>query len=220
MSKSSSDVLQKSASGPGRPKDLAKRIAILQAARNLFLQSGYDGSSMDAIAAEAKVSKLTVYRHFSDKETLFAAAIEVQSNFKLPTSLFDLAEDTPITQALYTLACSYLEFIRSKDTLEMLRLVVSITAKAPAQTQLFYNAGPRRSLAETARFLQQAQDQGKLYIPNVKIAAEYFLSGLNGGAHYRRLLGVNDVAVGQDHATSEEYIQEVVKRFVRAYAVE
>eukprot|EP01031_Cornospumella_fuschlensis_P045110 gene45110-55183_t len=41
------------ASGPGRPKDPAKRAAILEAAKSLFLSKGYDGSSMDAIAAEA-----------------------------------------------------------------------------------------------------------------------------------------------------------------------
>ena len=62
--------------GPGRPKDPAKRKAILEAAETLFLRNGYDGSSMDAIAAEAGVSKLTVYSHFTDKETLFAFAVK------------------------------------------------------------------------------------------------------------------------------------------------
>ena len=37
------------AGGPGRPKDPAKRLAILEAAKRLFMQNGYDGSSMDAI---------------------------------------------------------------------------------------------------------------------------------------------------------------------------
>ena len=40
------------AGGPGRPKDPAKRLAILEAAKRLFMQNGYDGSSMDAIAAD------------------------------------------------------------------------------------------------------------------------------------------------------------------------
>ena len=52
--------------GPGRPKDQAKRLAILEAAKTLFMRNGYEGSSMDAIAAEAGVSKLTVYNHFTD----------------------------------------------------------------------------------------------------------------------------------------------------------
>ncbi len=56
------------AAGPGRPKDLGKRAAILEAAKVLFIEQGYTGVSMDAIAAQAGVSKLTVYSHFGDKE--------------------------------------------------------------------------------------------------------------------------------------------------------
>ena len=47
-------------SGPGRPKDPAKRRAILDAAKELFVRNGYASTSMDAVAAEAGVSKLTV----------------------------------------------------------------------------------------------------------------------------------------------------------------
>ena len=58
---------------PGRPKDLAKRQSILDAAKILFLSKGFASTSMDAVANLAGVSKLTVYSHFTDKETLFSA---------------------------------------------------------------------------------------------------------------------------------------------------
>ena len=57
---------------PGRPKDMAKRQSILDVAKCLFLELGYEGSSMDSIALAAGVSKLTVYNHFNDKETLLS----------------------------------------------------------------------------------------------------------------------------------------------------
>ncbi len=60
----------------GRPKDLEKRKHIVEAAKKLFLKLGYHGSSMNQIAKEAGVTKLTVYNHFQDKETLFSCAIE------------------------------------------------------------------------------------------------------------------------------------------------
>ena len=60
----------------GRPKDLEKRQRILEVARQLFLQHGYHGSSMDHIAKDAHVTKLTVYNHFQDKANLFSCAIE------------------------------------------------------------------------------------------------------------------------------------------------
>ena len=52
-----------------------KRQAILHAARDLFLQKGYAGASMDEVAAVAGVSKVTIYKHFSDKHTLFVAVV-------------------------------------------------------------------------------------------------------------------------------------------------
>ena len=53
----------------GRPKDLAKRQMILEAAKSLFLKQGFHGSTMNQIAQEAGVTKLTVYNHFQDKES-------------------------------------------------------------------------------------------------------------------------------------------------------
>lgn len=52
-----------------------KRDAILDAAVELLLLNGYDGASMDAVAAHAGVSKTTVYAHFADKLELFKAVI-------------------------------------------------------------------------------------------------------------------------------------------------
>src|SRR3546814_20477568 len=76
--------------GPCRPKHLAKRKAILEAAKGLFPRHGYERISMDAIAAEAGVSKLTVYSHFKDKSSLFAAAVKARSEEKLPSRAFAL----------------------------------------------------------------------------------------------------------------------------------
>jgi AcrR family transcriptional regulator len=61
---------------PGEPRYPAKRAAIARAALDLFVRDGYERTSVDAIAAEAGVSKRTVYSHYADKERLFLAVIE------------------------------------------------------------------------------------------------------------------------------------------------
>jgi AcrR family transcriptional regulator len=53
-----------------------KQQQILQGAMEVFLRSGYVGTSMDRVAAEAGVSKQTIYSHFGDKEGLFSALME------------------------------------------------------------------------------------------------------------------------------------------------
>ena len=57
-------------------QSVRKRRAILAAAATVFLQKGYLGTSMDEVAALASVSKQTVYKHFSDKERLFAEIVD------------------------------------------------------------------------------------------------------------------------------------------------
>ncbi|MBP3042405.1 TetR/AcrR family transcriptional regulator [Arthrobacter jiangjiafuii] len=54
----------------------SKRDAVLDAAVELLLVNGYDGTSMDAVAARAGVSKTTVYAHYSDKLELFKAVLQ------------------------------------------------------------------------------------------------------------------------------------------------
>src|SRR3546814_6941872 len=85
---------------PGRPKDLAKGAAILDAAKRMFTEHGFDRTSMDQIASEAGVSKLTVYSHFGDKEALFAAAVKSHCETRLPDALFEPSPDTPLRERL------------------------------------------------------------------------------------------------------------------------
>ena len=58
-------------------RTLEKQSAILKAAKTLFLQKGFQTTSMDEITALAEVSKRTVYHHFPDKVTLFKAVIKL-----------------------------------------------------------------------------------------------------------------------------------------------
>ncbi|WP_099023604.1 TetR/AcrR family transcriptional regulator [Mycolicibacterium palauense] len=59
-----------------RGRSMQKRVAILDAARDLFVRDGYELTSVDAIAARAEVSKRTVYDHFGDKERIHSAVLE------------------------------------------------------------------------------------------------------------------------------------------------
>jgi AcrR family transcriptional regulator len=60
---------------PGSPRHEKTRTVLLESAARLFSAYGFRHTSMEAIAAEAKVAKTTVYAHFEDKEAAFAAAI-------------------------------------------------------------------------------------------------------------------------------------------------
>ena len=69
----------------GSQRSARKHRAILDAATEVFLRSGYLGTNMDEIAALSEVSKQTVYKHFTSKEALFVEIV---------TSMTDEAGDT------------------------------------------------------------------------------------------------------------------------------
>lgn len=201
-------------SGPGRPKDPAKREAILEAAKCLFLRYGYAGSSMDAIAAHAGVSKLTVYSHFTDKETLFCAAVKAKCEEQLPELFFELPENAAVEAVLLNIASGFSRLINSAESVELHRLMTSLGAQDPLLAKVFYEAGPLRLLAEMERLLSKADQHGQLRIESAKVAADQFFSLLKGCANFRLLIGCD---APQNDAEQEQHAQAAVQMFLRAY---
>jgi TetR/AcrR family transcriptional repressor of mexJK operon len=204
-------------SGPGRPKDLAKRKAILEAAKTLFLTNGYDGSSMDAIAAEAGVSKLTVYSHFTDKEKLFAEAVKSKCEEQLPELLFELGDGMPVAQVLLNIGHGFNQLINSRESVELHRLMVSLAAQDSTLSKMFYAAGPQRVLHGMEELLRQADQAGKLHVPDPLGAADQFFCLIKGGANFRLMIGCGDALQGSE---AEAHVRDAVEVFLRAFRAE
>ncbi|MDE1166014.1 MAG: TetR/AcrR family transcriptional regulator [Pseudomonas sp.] len=201
-------------SGPGRPKDLVKREAILQAAKVLFLSNGYSGTSMDAVAAQAGVSKLTVYGHFTDKETLFSAAVIATCQAQLPEVLFDPPQGAPIKEVLLDIGRGFHALISSQESVNLHRLIIALGSQDPKLCQIFFEAGPLPLLKEMERLLKRMNQNGGLAIQDPHLAAEHFFSLLKGAPHFRLLLGCSEPL---DEVAIERHVGAVVELFVRAY---
>lgn len=201
-------------SGPGRPKDLLKREAILQAAKELFLSLGYANTSMDAVAAAANVSKLTVYNHFTDKQTLFTAAVMATCHAQLPDLIFELPDEADPHEVLLTIARGFQTLISSDEAVKLSRLIMALGSQDPGFGEYFYNAGPERVLAGMKALLQQMDQRGLLKIDNPLRAAEHFFCLVKGAPDYRLLLGCAP-PLNDDEA--ETHVQDVVGVFIRAF---
>lgn len=203
------------ACGPGRPKDLEKRAAILDAAKRLFPQSGFEGTSMDAIAAEAGVSKLTVYSHFTDKETLFFAAIQVRCEQQMPGTLFDVDPKAPVQRQLEAIGHAFLRMVMAPDAVALNRLLNAHAGTSPKLVQLFWDAGPKRVQSGFQQFLRTEVEAGQLDIPDVPRAAAQFFALLKGEFHARLLCGCTEPVSPRD---MELHVHATVEFFMRAYA--
>ncbi|WP_338585010.1 TetR/AcrR family transcriptional regulator [Pseudomonas sp. MAG733B] len=200
--------------GPGRPKDLVKRQAILDAAKTLFLTKGYANTSMDAVAAEAGVSKLTVYSHFNDKETLFSAAVVAKCEEQLPPLFFELPEGVAVETVLLNIARGFHHLINSDESLNLHRLIMALGSQDPNLSLIFFEAGPQRMLDGMERLLSKVNESGVLSIDKPRNAAEHFFCLLKGAANFRLLFGCGEPL---DDEAAESHVLEVVGLFMRAY---
>ncbi|MCF7223257.1 TetR/AcrR family transcriptional regulator [Marilutibacter chinensis] len=200
--------------GPGRPKDLAKRAAILEAAKRTFTQQGFDGTSMDQVAAEASVSKLTVYSHFGDKEGLFSAVVEAHCEQQMPTSLFESRPEVPLRERLQEIARAFYAMISSPEAVAGHRMMCSPQMAESPMVQLFWESGPMRVQGDFACLLERRIAAGELEISDVERAASQFFTLLKGEHHARLVFG----CAGPPLGTVEEHLDASVDMFLAAYA--
>ena len=202
---------------PGRPKDMEKRTAVLEAAMALFPSRGYDGVSMDAIAQAAGVSKLTVYSHFADKEALFAAAVTECCAQLLPHRLFVPDPGLPVPEALFQIARPFVDLMMDERAVSLHRVMISQAGQDRRLTEIFFNAGPRAILLEMETFLHEAGQSGYLRVADPARASEHFFCLLKGLGHMRVLVGL---CAPPSSEQRDAHVHEVVGVFLRAFAPE
>ncbi|WP_407111484.1 TetR/AcrR family transcriptional regulator [Streptomyces sp. DSM 116494] len=159
---------------PVGPRAELKRQAIVRAARELFLREGF-GVGMDAIAAEAGVSKVTVYNHFGSKEALFTAVITGALDEPLAgdasTALERVAEAEDLRTALLDAAHSWVQSVRTNREVAALRNLVAAEAQRfPELGRAWRQHGPEGHHPAVAKVLRTLVDQGRLVIPDLEAA--------------------------------------------------
>lgn len=200
---------------PGRPKDLAKRAAILEAATTLFLEHGFEGVSMDQIAARAGVSKLTVYSHFGDKQALFIEAVERHCDDQVPNTLFIPAPEQPVRARLTGIAHAVYALMVSPEAVSGFRLMCASLRADSTLSDLFWSAGAGHLQTGFAAVLARRTAAGELEVEDPARAASQFFALLRGDLHPRLVMGC-DALRGFE---VEAHVEASVDLFLRAYAV-
>ena len=203
---------------PGRPKDMVKRASILNAGAKLFVQHGYSGVSMDQIAAEAGVSKLTVYSHYGDKDSLFSEAVRAHCELSMPTDLFEPAPDVPLRERLTDIAQAFIAMVMSPEAIAGHRVLCSPQVASSHLPEMFWNAGPKRINEAFTALLVRRIAAGELDIHDPARAAGHFFSLLKGEMHTQAVLG-NCCGMSSTHpGILDAHIESAVDMFLRAYA--
>ncbi|MHB9855254.1 TetR/AcrR family transcriptional regulator [Streptomyces sp. Tue6028] len=155
-----------------------KRQAIVRAARSLFLRDGF-GVGMDTIAAEAGVSKVTVYNHFGSKEALFTEVITDALDEPLAgesaAALEGLTQAEDLRTALVDAARTWVHAVRTNDEVTALRqLVAAEVHRFPELGEAWRHRGAESHHPAVAGALQGLAEQGRLEIPDLPVAIIQF----------------------------------------------
>lgn len=194
--------------------DQKKHRAIVKSATRLFLKHGYSKTSMDHIAAEAKVTKQTVYSHFSNKDQLFTEMVLMQCHKHTPDLGILHNEDEPLEERLFRIGLGFLRMITSPEGLATTRLVMSEAERKPKLAELFYRTGPLQMNRILTGFLDEQNGNGTLNITDTESAASYFFSMLKGRYHLRMALKVKPLPTQTE---LEAHVRETVRIFLKIY---
>jgi TetR/AcrR family transcriptional regulator, mexJK operon transcriptional repressor len=161
---------------PDGGRTVQKRRAILDAAREVFLSSGYRGASMDEVAAIAQVSKVTVYKHFSDKRSLFTSVVTsaIDEAEQSTHSLVDrLGQSTDLAKDLRTFARQHVVEVTQPHLIQMRRMIIAEAGRFPELAQAWHRSGPERAHATLAKQIKQLTARGLLQATDALLAAQH-----------------------------------------------
>ncbi len=160
-----------------RARRLASGAPIREAAAALFLERGYQATSMDEIAARAGVSKQTIYTHFPNKEVLFADLVlgnvgRVEEFGPELEATFDRAGD--LQSGLRDVARLYARFVIRPEVLRLRRLVLGEAGRFPELARRYYEAVPERVYSALASLFGRLAAEGVLEVADPAMAAHHF----------------------------------------------
>jgi AcrR family transcriptional regulator len=195
-----------------------KRRAILNAAIQVFLRSGYLGASMDEIAALSEVSKQTVYKHFSSKEGLFVEIVTSMTDAASHTvhnEMPEFAGDDDIVGFLQMYALRQLTVVLTPRLMQLRRLVIGEVSRFPELATVLYERGPQLAIATLAETFNRLADRGLLAMDDSLLAAAHF-NWLVMSEPLNKAMLLGDHAIPKRPAL-RRHAAEAVRVFLAAY---
>jgi TetR/AcrR family transcriptional regulator of autoinduction and epiphytic fitness len=192
----------------------SKRAAVLQAAAEAFLRSGFTLTSMDTIAEAAGVSKRTVYNHFQSKDALFDALIEEKWASLAPAAIVP-PPHLSVETRLKNVARDRLRVLLSKESIGLFRIVFAESVTSPAMLRAYLGAGQHSDFLGMGKLLSEEVKRGRLQIDSPQTAATQFWGLVMNGTFWPLAIGLRSPP---DETEIEIVIDEAVRTFLARFA--
>ena len=179
----------------GRPPGLTGR-ELIGVARGVFLEHGYAGTTMDDVAARARISKSSLYRAHASPELLYAAVVRDWAAAGRDAMSPHLETPLRSGQDVRSDLVAFCEVLRAgvldHEVLQMRRLVTTESTRQPDVADEYFTQSWERNIDALADVLRDLHDQGRLTVPHPRLAADQLTWLVLGASLNRRLLTDND----------------------------
>lgn len=211
MSQSDSPIPDVQVAEPETGRAELRRAAFLEAAREVFLEFGYEAANMAEIVRRAGGSLSTLYAQFGGKKGLFEAMIDSRVNELTEQMHIELAAHAPLKEGLRRIGEAFLARTLQPDSVDVLRLMVAQAKKFPEMAQQWSTRGPEAVRKALATYLEDRVRAGEIQITNYEAAAAVFFDLLRSRLQLRSLLMPSYTATEQDR---HEAVERAVKVFI------
>ena len=182
----------------GRPLDGAKRAAIVETAAQHFFHNGFAATAIEQVAADAGVSKVTIYNQFGDKRALFTAAVECECEKMRGHFSMDAMPQGTIRERLHAIGEAIFAFLFRPEMMQFERRIAAETEHDPAIGAAFLEAGPWRMKQAFGAWLLRETEAGELAVADPMLAAEQFVSMCKGMGDLERRFGATVTPLERD----------------------
>ena len=197
----------------GRPVDTVKQRAILTAAVESFFKHGFAATSIEQVASEAGVSKVTIYNQFGDKHGLFTRAVELECERMRGHFQIKTMDGASLRERLVAIGEAMSAFLSRPEMVQFERRIAAETEREPSLGAAFLAAGPHSMKQAFAALLKAMDEAGELSIDDTELAAEQFAAMCKGMGDLERRFGMP-----KDDKRDAERVRGAVNVFCRAYA--
>jgi AcrR family transcriptional regulator len=195
-------------------EDTSKRRQILDGARKVFMDLGFDGASMGEIARSAGVSKGTLYVYFADKNRLFEAIVEETALEQGEIAFFDLNATGDAATTLREFGTAYIGMLLRPEGGSAIRTVMAIAERMPEVGRRYYERVLQKTINRLADHLGVHEKAGQLVIDDRELAASQFLLMCQASVF---LPFIFQAAPPPSPARVTEVIASAVRMFLAAY---
>lgn len=157
-----------------RPASQRKIAEILAAARVEFFTNGFSAATIEAIAARAQVSKVTVYSWFKDKENLFGQVVQTEVAHMRENFVPGNLAEKSLREILHHAALGMLDFLLREDRVRLERILAAEMTRDPAIGKMFLENGPLRMAEGLKALLRASVEKGEIHSDDLEASAEMF----------------------------------------------